>query len=120
MNEIMQKRFALFLLGCIPVRLAIVVWSLFMSLEAMKLLAIFAGCLCLGFCVIFVMGWRTVGAETFGKPIWWNMMRPVHGVIWGLVAYHAWNGKRDIVWRLLLLDVVLGLGAFFIWHGFLE
>lgn len=112
-----QKRFLLFLLGCIPVRLGFVVWSLFMSPAVFKLFAVFAGAIGVGLWVIFLTGVRKVGLETIGAPIWWNLLRPFHGALWLLVAFFSWKAEREMVWRILLTDVCIGLVAFLAHHG---
>lgn len=116
----LQKRFMLFLLGCIPTRLALVVMAIVLPLGFLKWFAVFALMVGIGFWTIFLTGKRKVGAETMGSPIWWNLLRPVHGMLWLLIAYYSWTMRRDLVWRLLLVDVCLGLVSFLIFHGFLS
>jgi hypothetical protein len=110
----------MFLLGCIPVRLSFVVLSQHMSLAALKVSSIPAAILAISLWVIFVMGWRKTGLETQGAPIWWNALRPVHGTLWAFIAYYGWQGDREKLWRLLLLDVCIGLVSFLIFHGILS
>jgi len=109
----------MFLLGCIPLRLLLVylVASDVVGGMWLKVGAVLAGAVAIGFAAIFLGGWRKTGRETGGQPIWWNLLRPVHAVLWGLVAWFAWTGKSDIVWRLLLADVCIGLVSFFVYHG---
>lgn len=113
----LHKRFLMFLLGCIPMRLAIVIISMQMSKDLLPFLSIFAMVIALGFWIIFLGGYRKSGIETQGAPIWWNWLRPVHGIIWFLVAYYAMTLNQDRVWRLLLADTCLGLVSFALYHG---
>jgi len=62
----------------------------------------------IGFIYIWLTGSRPTGPETFGEPIWWNHMRPVHALIYTLFAYKAITRQRD-AWEYLAMDVVLGL-----------
>lgn len=111
-----DKRFALFLLGCIPVRLSFVFLARTLPIHYIKLLSIPALLLAIAFFILFAFKLRKTGLETMGAPIWWNGLRPIHGILWSSIAYFAYKGNREIVWRLLLLDVILGLVSFTIHH----
>jgi hypothetical protein len=107
MNTI-QKRFLLFLIGCIGTR------SLFVYLakNANKTYLQYMGYLSLlpaiGFFYIFLTGSRKTGQEVFGDKIWWNNLRPIHGVMYFLFAYNAIKGN-PFSWVYLLADVIIGL-----------
>ena len=68
-----------------------------------------------GFIYIFLTGSRKTGMETFGAKIWWNDLRPVHALMYGLFAYNAIN-KNPNAWIFLLIDVIIGLFSFLIFH----
>jgi hypothetical protein len=53
----------------------------------------------------------------FGDKIWWNMLRPIHGLLYFLFAYNAINGNTG-AWIYLLIDVLFGLASFLIHHLF--
>jgi len=72
------------------------------GLPALRLLALAIGT---GFLAIWWLGLRRTGAETFGRPIWWDALRPLHGALWLL---HAASGR----WEPLAADAVLGGLAF--------
>ena len=114
MNTI-QKRFLLFLIGCIGTR------SLFVYLakNANKTYLQYMGYLSLlpaiGFMYLFLTGSRKTGAEVFGDTIWWNNLRPVHGLIYFLFAYNAIK-CNPFSWVYLLADVIIGLFSFLIFH----
>ncbi len=76
MNNI-QKRFLLFLLGCIPVRLSFMLIAKNYT-NYLKIMSYFALTISIGFFYIFSTGSRTTGTETFGDKIWWNNLRPIH------------------------------------------
>jgi len=114
MNEI-QKRFLLFLFGCIGTR------SLFLYLakNANKTYLQYIGYLSIfpviGFIYLFLSGSRKTGAEVFGDKIWWNNLRPFHGIMYLLFAYNAINGNQ-FAWVYLLVDVIIGLISFLSFH----
>jgi len=114
MNNI-QKRFLLFLIGCIGTR------SLFVYLakNANKTYLQYMGYLSLlpaiGFFYIFLTGSRKTGQEVFGDKIWWNNLRPVHGFMYFLFAYNAIKGN-PFSWVYLLVDLNIGLISFLIFH----
>ena len=114
MNTI-QKRFLLFLIGCIGTR------SLFVYLakNANKTYLQYMGYLSLlpaiGFFYIFLTGTRKTGQEVFGDKIWWNNLRPVHGFMYFLFAYNAIKGNH-FAWLYLLADLIIGLFSFLIFH----
>ena len=114
MNDI-QKRFLLFLIGCIGVRSLFVLIAKYSSLKYLPLLGYLAILPALGFVYIYVTGSRQTGAEVFGGKIWWNDLRPLHALLYGLFAYYAIS-KASFAWMFLLVDVVIGLSAFLIYH----
>ena len=116
MNTI-QKRFLLFLIGCIGSRSLFV----FLAKNANKTYLRYMGYLSLlpaiGFFYLFLTGSRKTGAEVFGDKIWWNNLRPVHGLLYSLFAYNAINGNH-FAWVYLLVDVIIGLVSFLLFHYF--
>ena len=69
----------------------------------------------LGFIYIFATDSRKTGAEVFGGKIWWNNLRPLHALLYGLFAYNAIIGNRG-AWIYLFIDVLIGLFSFLIFH----
>lgn len=114
MNNI-QKRFLLFLFGCIPTRLAFVYIAHTISLQYLPILGYLALLPAIGFIYLYVSGARTSGPETFGDKIWWNHLRPIHALFYLLFAYNAINQIRN-AWVYLMYDVILGLFSFLIFH----
>jgi hypothetical protein len=114
MNNI-QKRFLLFLFGCIGTRTLLV----YIAKTTNKTLLMFLGYLALlpaiGFFYLFFSGTRKTGAEVFGDKIWWNNLRPIHGLLYTLFAYNAITGNQN-AWFYLLVDVVFGFTSFVIFH----
>lgn len=114
MNNI-QKRFLLFLLGCIPTRLIIVYLAKNVSPLYLPILGYLALLPAIGFFYLYFSGTRQTGAEVFGDKIWWNNLRPIHGILYTLFAYNAIIGNAS-AWLYLLVDVLFGLISFLIFH----
>ncbi len=114
MNDI-KKRFLLFLIGCIGTRLLFVYAAKNAGPKYLPYLGYLALLPSIGFTYIFLTGSRPTGGETFGQPIWWNNLRPVHALLYGLFAHQAIN-KNASAWRILLLDVAIGLVSFLAHH----
>ena len=60
-------------------------------------------------------GFDNNGDEVFGNKIWWNLLRPIHGILYLLFAYNALN-KNNNSWIYLMIDVIIGLIRFLIYH----
>ncbi len=111
-----QKRFLLFLIGCIGIRTLFVYAAKTVSKTYLAYMGYIATLIGFGFLYIFATGSRKTGPETFGDKIWWNHLRPVHGFLYLLFAYLAITGNRDVAWKVLLVDVVIGLVSFLWFH----
>ena len=114
MNSI-QKRFLLFLIGCIGMRSIFVIVAKNSNAEYLKYMGYLALLPAIGFIYIYLTGSRKTGGETFGEKIWWNNLRPLHAFIYFLFAYNAIIGNKN-AWLYLLFDVVFGLTSFLIFH----
>lgn len=114
MNNI-QKRFLLFLVGCIGIRSLFVIVAKNSPVNYLKYLGFIALLPAIGFVYIFFTGARQTGAEVFGEKIWWNNLRPIHALLYFLFAYNAIMGNTG-AWVYLLIDVILGLLGFTIFH----
>jgi hypothetical protein len=113
MNNI-QKRFLLFICGCILVRslFVIIAKKYTVHLPIMGLIALLPA---IGFFYIYFADIRKTGDEVFGDKIWWNSLRPVHGALYAIFAYMALQ-KDPNAWTILLLDVIIGLSGFLYFH----
>jgi len=114
MNNL-QKRFLLFLIGCIGTRISFVLLSKYINKEYLPYLGYLALIPVIGFFYIWITGVRKTGNEVFGEKIWWNNQRPFHGLMYGLFAYSAIN-KYENAWIFLLIDVTFGLINFLRHH----
>ena len=114
MNTI-QKRFLLFLVGCIGTRSLFVILARKANTEYLKYMGYLALLPAIGFIYIYLTGSRITGGETFGDKIWWNNLRPLHALLYFLFAYNAIIGNKN-AWLYLLFDVIFGLTSFLIFH----
>jgi accessory gene regulator protein AgrB len=105
-----NKRAILFLCGCIPVRLLFVYIAYYIAYHNtsfLPYLAIPAMIVAIGFISIFMFGLRKTGAETFGQPIWWDRLRPIHALFYLLFSIFAFMGKKE-AYIFLAMDVLFG------------
>ncbi len=114
MNNI-QKRFILFLFGCIGTRLLFVYSAKNVSLEALSYLGYLALLPVIGWLYILFIKPRDTGFEVFGEKIWWNSIRPIHIALYTTFAYLAINRNKN-AWIVLLADVGFGLSVFLYHH----
>lgn len=115
MNTI-QKRFLLFLLGCIPTRILLTYLAHTLSQKYLKILGYILLLPAIGFTYIFISNSRKTGRETFGSPIWWNLLRPIHAILYLFAAYYAINNMNKKAAITLGIDVTLGLLSFLYYH----
>jgi hypothetical protein len=112
----LKKRFALFLFGCIGTRALLAYIAKIVSIDNLPYLGYIAILPVIGFIYIYITGARKTGAEVFGEKIWWNDLRPLHALLYGLFAYHAIL-KHEYAWMFLVADVSIGLISFMIYHS---
>lgn len=111
-----QKRFILFLGGCIPTRLLFAYISKISLLFVNQILAFIAFLIGTGFIYIYFTGSRKTGIETGGEPIWWNNLRPFHAIFYYLFAYMIYIKKIKDAWKIIVVDTMMGLFAFLLFH----
>ena len=109
----LHKRYILFLFVCIGIRSLFVYLAKTVNLKNLKLLGFLYLLFGIGILSIYIFDLRKTGREVGGGKIWWNNMRHLFGLIWLLFAYLAIIGKKYIAWKVLLLDIIFGLGLFF-------
>ncbi len=113
-----KKRLLLFLFGCIGTRFLLVYIAKIIGVQFLKYMGFLTLPIALGFFYIFVTGSRKTGVEVFGDKIWWNSLRPIHGTLYLLFSWNAIKGNRS-AWIYLLIDVIIGLVSFLVYHLFL-
>ena len=111
----LQKRYLLFLLGCITIRLLFVYISMKINIDYLPILGYLALIPAIGFAYIYMTGSRTTGPEVFGDTIWWNHLRPIHSLLYFGFAVMA-IAKNNNAYIMLGIDVMLGLTSFLVKH----
>ena len=114
MNNI-QKRFLLFIFGCIAIRLLFTYIAKNSSPEFLPTLGFIALIPVIGWLYIIFIGKRDTGPEVFGEQIWWKDLRIIHASFYASFAYLALNQNPN-AWLLLASDTTFGLLAFLLHH----
>lgn len=114
MNNI-TKRFILFLVGCMGARIFLVYLAKNINIEYLPYMGYCAIILSIGFMYLFITGTRKTGREVFGGKIWWDKLRPIHAIMFGMFGYLAIT-KSSNAWIVLLIDVIFGLFSFLLFH----
>jgi hypothetical protein len=108
-----KELFLLFILGCMSTRLLVAYAAKRISPKYLPVMGYLAALPAFGFAYIYMTDWRDKGR--FGQKAWWNDLRPVHAVLYGLFAWSAINGRAD-AWMFLFADAIFGLISFLIHH----
>ena len=109
-----NKRILLFLFGCIPTRILIMLIAKTYT-NLLQYMSLPAAIISIGFALIYIFKLRNTGPEVFGDRIWWNDLRPIHSILWALFAITAYQ-KLSYAWIFLLIDIIIGLTAFLYFH----
>lgn len=117
--DTIQKRFILFLMGCIGSRLLLVYIAKNIKVKLLKYMGYLLLLPAIGFFYIYLTGIRETGLEVFGDKIWWNHLRPIHGLLYLLFSYNAIHGNKS-AWLYLFIDVLFGLTSFLMYHLILK
>ena len=110
-----QKRFLLFIFGCIPARLALAAVAKYSPTAYLHYLGYLALLPAFGFLYLFFSGKRMVGLETQGSPIWWTKFRLFHGLMYLLFAFYAIH-KNTNAYKFIVVDTIVGLVLFLVNH----
>lgn len=111
-----RKRFLLFLFGCIGFRLLLVYLAKTTNEANLRLMSYAAIIISFGFMFLYFSGMRKTGPEVFGDKIWWNDLRPIHGLLYFLFAYSVFTRNFEGAWKFLAVDVTIGLVSFLYYH----
>lgn len=127
----LQKRFLYFLIGCIPTRIGLgyLVKYSETHIYLQLLIGIIISIISIGFLSIYLFGLRKTGAETQGQPIWWNRLRPLHSILYGIVGVLLLSqfigiklpnilyiNKFTLGRNIIIGDTIFGLVSFIIYH----
>lgn len=114
----LQKRFLLFLIGCIGLRTLFIYFALYIPEPYLHVFTLILFIIGSGFATIWLFGLRKTGRETFGQKIWWNHLRPIHSALYLFAAYSLFNKNRLNAAYALTADVSIGLLSFLHFHLF--
>ena len=117
MNDI-QKRFLLFIFGCITSRLLLVFISKNINNKYLPYLAYISLIPAIGFIILYLGDYRKTGGEVMGGKIWWNDIRPIHASLYILFSLFALK-KKSYSWIILLIDTIFGLFVF-LYHYYIN
>tara|TARA_B110000967_G_C18895005_1_gene569969 strand:- start:589 stop:948 length:360 start_codon:yes stop_codon:yes gene_type:complete len=99
-----------FLFGCIPARILIAVIPLIASAKILFYYSFILLAIAIGFLYLYFTNGRMNAPEAGGKT-WWANYRIIHGLLYLIAAWYAFN-KQQIAYAPLSLDVCIGLGLF--------
>lgn len=105
----MQSK-VLFLLGCIPVRIALAILAYKLSSDQLQTLSIPLFLIGASFLYLYVFNKRLDAPEAGGKT-WWSNLRPIHGMLYLTAALYASRGDH-LAAAVLGADVAFGLFVF--------
>lgn len=105
-----ENRILYFLLGCIPLRIGIVLLAYFLPKEYLQYLSLIFLIVSFSFLYLYFSNKRLDAPEGGGKT-WWSHLRLLHGLLYlGACIYGL--QQSSYVWIPLLIDVLLGLFSF--------
>ena len=111
----LQNRIILFLVGCIGLRTVFTLLAKYINTEYLPYLGYIALLPVLGWAYIYFIHPRDTGPEVFGGKIWWNELRPIHAMLYGLFAIYAIQ-KKSFAYLPLAVDTLFGLISFLTYH----
>jgi len=114
MLNIVQIRFLVFIFICLGTRLGIAHYAKNASEEVLNNMGKLAIIPAVGIIYIYIFGSKTADGQLSwaGEDnVWWNSLRPIHGIIYALFAIMAIKGNTN-AYKMLQLDSIVGLIAF--------
>ena len=100
----------LFLLGCIPVRILIVLIAYYINVSYLSYYGMLLLVPAIGFLYLYFTNSRLNAPEANGVT-WWANLRIVHGLLYLIASILAFKGN-SMTYIPLLIDVIFGLSAF--------
>jgi hypothetical protein len=108
---------ALFLLFCIPLRIFLAWISTKIPVQYLGLFAALLLSMSLGFLYLYFTKGRQLAPEA-GGATWWADYRLLIGLLYLSAAIYAFQGRKDLIWVPLTMDVIFGLIIFAKRHKF--
>ena len=113
------KRILLFSLFCIPTRYIFMHLSRKYENKYSKYFILIALLFSISQFYLYINDLRKTGVEVFGADIWWNQLRPIHGVLYLLFCIYTYK-KQKHAYIPLLVDIIIGIIGFILYHLFLN
>ena len=104
-----------FLFLCIPARILIALGSKFVPDKYLIFYGIFLLLIGLSFIYLFVNNLRLNSPEAGGET-WWAPFRILIGFFYITAAVYAFQGRRNLIWVPLVMDIVFGIIIFSLKH----
>ena len=114
MKDITKRRI-LFIFGCIFLRTLLLFIAKYLPENYLPYMGYIGLLPTMGFLLIYLLGLRKTGREVFGDKIWWNNLRPIHGILYLIFSILAIK-KNKKAYIPLLIDVNIGLLSFLMYH----
>ena len=114
MKKKMMFRIILFLVGCMGSRLLLSYIAKNTKTKYLPYLGIITLIPVVGWSRIIFFKPRNTGVEVFGGVIWWQKIRPIHLMLYGIFSISAFFKKN--YYQLLFLDTFIGFLAFAAYH----
>lgn len=114
MNDF-QKLNLQFFIGCIGTR---ILFSILLQYAPDRLclpLSMVTMTISIGFAVLWLFNLRQKKGA-FKNTIWWNRLRIVHAILFGLVSWFLFQKKQYLASTVILLDTTVGFWSFLIHH----
>ena len=107
-----------FLFLCIPARILIALGSKYVPDKYLKAYATALLLMGLSFIYLYFTNKRLDSPEAGGKT-WWANYRIIIGSLYVCAAIYAFQGRRDLIWIPLVMDIVFGIIIFAKRHNFI-
>ena len=104
-----------FIFLCIPARIFLAYISRIIPDKYLKIYGILLLLMGLSFLYLFITNSRLNAPEAGGKT-WWSQFRIIIGFFYIAAAVYAFQGKRNLIWIPLAMDIVFGLTIFAYQH----
>ena len=104
-----------FLCLCIPTRILLTWLSQIIPSDYLKFYGILLLLIGLSFLYLYFNNLRLDSPEAGGKT-WWAPFRLIIGLFYIAAAIYSFQGKRNLIWIPLAMDIVFGIIIFIIKH----
>jgi hypothetical protein len=104
-----------FLLLCIPARVLLAALSRIIPSKYLKVYGALLLLIGVSFLYLYFNNLR-LGAPEAGGETWWAPFRIIIGFLYIAAATYSFQGKRDLIWVPLSMDIVFGIIIFLLRH----